>query len=280
MPEQRIRLPEQLRAKFGRTQRVKFLGSAEPTWPWITRIAVSGGFHDALDVELGPGLNAIIGGRGTGKSTAVEITRHTCGAPAPKNDDNRNNRKENFSANATATIGIATADQQRYDIVRSGDDTPPQLRRDGIDVDVAVALRFGISVYGQRELALLADDQPALRDFLAISADPDLQAAQAEEARWLHELAMTTHELDTLESALRKAAEKEEKLKDVRDQLEIAGQLGAAQHVEESKKPSPPCRRKWLPWRNGWPPWDPSPSGCRKPQTGPSYASTLAFLTP
>ena len=235
MPDQRIRLPEQLRAKFGRTQGVKFLDSAEPTWPWLTRIAVSGGFHDGLDVELGPGLNAIIGGRGTGKSTTVEITRHACAAPAPKNDDNRKNRKENFSANATATIGIAVADQQRYDIVRSGDDTPPQLRRDGLDLDVDVTLRFGISVYGQRELALLAHDQPALRDFLAISADPDLLEAQAEEARRQQEFDATAHVLDLLESALRKVTEKEEKLKDVRDQLEVAGQAGAVQHVDESK---------------------------------------------
>jgi hypothetical protein len=187
MPEQRIRFPDRLRARFGRVPGLQFLDGPEPTWPRLTGINVSGGFHDGLGVELGPGLNAIIGGKGTGKSTTIEIVRHACAAPAPKTDDNKSNRKANFSANATATIGIVTADQQRYEITRSGDETSPQLWRDGVDIDIDIDItrRFGISVYGQRELALLADDQPALRDFLAVSADPDLQEAQADESRCL-----------------------------------------------------------------------------------------------
>ena len=235
MPEQRIRFPERLRAKFGHVPGLQFLDSPEPSWPRLTGVNVSGGFHDGLDIELGPGLNAIIGGKGTGKSTTIEIVRHACAAPAPKTDDNRSNRKANFSANATATIGVVTADQQKYEITRAGDDTPPQLWRDGLNVDVDVTRRFDVSVYGQRELALLADDQPALRDFLAVSADPNLQEAQVKESRCLQGLATTTGELDTLESALRKVADNEEKLKDVRDQLETAGQHGAAQQVEASK---------------------------------------------
>jgi hypothetical protein len=47
-------------------------------------------------------------------------------------------------------------------------------------------------LFHPRELALFADDQPALRDFLAISADPDLQEAYGEEAGCLQALATTT----------------------------------------------------------------------------------------
>lgn len=234
MPDQRIRFQELHRAKFGRVPGLQFLDGTDPTWPHLTRLTVTGGFHDGLALDLGPGLNAIIGGKGAGKSTTIEIVRHACAAPAPKTDDNRNNRVANFSANATATLGVVTADQQRYEITRSGDDTPPQLLRNGLDTELDVSCRFSVSVYGQRELALLADDQKGLRQFLAISADPDLAAAHAEQERCLRELEATNTDLGKLEAALARSAESEEKLKDVRDQLEVAGQHGAEQHVAAS----------------------------------------------
>ncbi|MEV6350774.1 TrlF family AAA-like ATPase [Actinoplanes sp. NPDC051851] len=235
MPEQRIRFPERLRTKFGGVPGLRFLDGIEPTWPRLTRIAVNGGFHADLSVELGPGLNAIIGGKGTGKSTTIEILRHVCAAAEPKTRDNRDNRVVNFSANATATLGVVAADQQAYDIVRSGDDGAPQLLRNGVDTGIEVTRRFNISVYGQRELALLPDDQDALRRFLAISANPDLKAAYTEETRLLQELAKTTGGLDELETALEKVVDSEEKLKDLRDQLEVAGRRGAMQQVASSR---------------------------------------------
>ena len=42
---------------------------------YIDRIQIEGGFLDGLDVRLMKGLNAIIGARGTGKSTFVELVR-------------------------------------------------------------------------------------------------------------------------------------------------------------------------------------------------------------
>ncbi len=50
--------------------------------PWIERIQVDGGFLDGLDLELTPGLNVIIGARGTGKTSLLELLRFVLGAPA------------------------------------------------------------------------------------------------------------------------------------------------------------------------------------------------------
>jgi hypothetical protein len=223
MPEQRIRFPEHLWSKFGHVPGLQFLAGPEPTWPRLTRVSITGGFHDGLDVELGPGLNAIIGGKGTGKSTTIEIIRHVCAAPESTVEDNQKNRIANFSANASAAIGVVPSDSQRYDVVRSGDRTPPRLLRGDVDTGVDVRRRFSVSVYGQRELALLADHQDALREFLAISADDDLDAARAAETVCLNELSTLNVEVSSLESALEQSADSEEKLKDLRDQLEVAG---------------------------------------------------------
>jgi recombinational DNA repair ATPase RecF len=41
----------------------------------LRRLFVLGGFLDRVNIEFAPGLNCIIGGRGTGKTTALEFIR-------------------------------------------------------------------------------------------------------------------------------------------------------------------------------------------------------------
>lgn len=48
---------------------------------WISRIRVNGGFLAGLDVELSEGLNVIVGSRGVGKTTLLELIRHALGVP-------------------------------------------------------------------------------------------------------------------------------------------------------------------------------------------------------
>lgn len=47
---------------------------------WISRIRVTGGFLDGLDLTLSDGLNVIIGPRGAGKTSLLELLRHGMGA--------------------------------------------------------------------------------------------------------------------------------------------------------------------------------------------------------
>ena len=46
---------------------------------FIERVQIEGGFLDGLDASLQNGLNTIIGARGTGKSTFVELIRYCLG---------------------------------------------------------------------------------------------------------------------------------------------------------------------------------------------------------
>jgi len=48
---------------------------SENYWSAITHIRFKSGYLDGLDIELSPHLNAVIGGRGTGKSTLLECIR-------------------------------------------------------------------------------------------------------------------------------------------------------------------------------------------------------------
>ena len=47
---------------------------------WIESITIEGGFLDGFNQTLSPGLNVLIGGRGTGKSSVIELIRFCLGA--------------------------------------------------------------------------------------------------------------------------------------------------------------------------------------------------------
>ncbi len=50
----------------------------------IERVQIEEGFLDGFDVSFAPGLNVIIGERGTGKTSLIEIVRFCLGARSPK----------------------------------------------------------------------------------------------------------------------------------------------------------------------------------------------------
>ena len=94
----------------------------------ITRLQVEEGFLDKLDLEFQPGLNVVIGPRGTGKTSIIELLRFALGVPG---------HTEKISAKATAHAkavlgsGRVTVVVQdgRSEIVltRSADDPTPRL---------------------------------------------------------------------------------------------------------------------------------------------------------
>lgn len=49
---------------------------------WIESIRIEGGSLDGFRQSLSPGLNVLIGGRGTGKSSVIELIRFCLGAPS------------------------------------------------------------------------------------------------------------------------------------------------------------------------------------------------------
>lgn len=118
--ESRVRFPSGLQERWKRTKYVKYLESTTISWPYIQSIDISGGFHDSLSVRFAPGLNAIIGGKGTGKSTLIETIRYVLDARQPADPSISQGIKQNFKANADSTIRYADGDGHHYDIHRAG----------------------------------------------------------------------------------------------------------------------------------------------------------------
>ena len=61
--------------------RVRIEDQIPPTIPHVVGVSMDGGFLDGQAIHFSTNLNCIIGGRGTGKSTAFEAVRCLCGQP-------------------------------------------------------------------------------------------------------------------------------------------------------------------------------------------------------
>ena len=233
MPETRIRFPATLRGTWEHVAGVRFLADPSPTWPRITAVEVTGGFHDGLRFEPAPGLNAIIGGKGSGKSALIEIVRYTTEASSPTEKDLIENRKVNFRANAEGRVGFIDAQGQTYTAVRVGNDTQAKLLSGGVATGVAVGRRFKVTVFGQRELRQLADGQTILRQFVASTSGGEWEAANTEEKQIRQQLQDANARLQLLETAVSRLEEKEVDLADFKEKLEQARKGGAEQLLEK-----------------------------------------------
>jgi hypothetical protein len=234
-PATRIRFPYALESKWKHVIGVRFIGSPEPSWPRIGSVRIDGGFHDQLRVEFGPGLNAIIGGKGTGKSALIEIIRHVLERPATRSEELRQNRLRNFGANADATIAFVDGEGALYEARRSGGSARARLFREDQESDVRVERRITARVFGQRELQTLAEDTGELRAFVAGQAGSAWSTAGDKEDAILATLEAANEELDGLERELARLVGQEEELVDLRERLDRAMAKGIERLLQESK---------------------------------------------
>lgn len=232
MPETRVRLPATLKDQWGRVKYVRFMEAPSPSCARLGSITVQGGFHDKLTVVFGPGLNAVIGGKGTGKSTLIEILRYVLHAGAPTTKEAQGNREHNFRANAEAVVTFVDDAGDEYQIRRSGGKDAARLSRNGQDVAVDVARRVTVRVFGQRELQALVDQPQVLREFVATEAGPEWTAALATEKTLQTTLGDHDAELHGLETQLARLEDDEHELADLNDRINNANARGVSNLIE------------------------------------------------
>lgn len=107
-PESRVKLSSDLNQNF---------------YTYIDKISVYGGYLDGLNIDISKHLNTIIGGRGTGKSTLLEIIRYAF-EMEPKSKDTKKDiellLKSNFGNDARIEIVVSTNKYQgkKYKIIK------------------------------------------------------------------------------------------------------------------------------------------------------------------
>jgi DNA repair ATPase RecN len=140
------------------TARVRATASVPPATPRIRGIAIGGGFLHDEKIHFSDNLNCLIGGRGTGKSTAIRALAYAFGL----NDEF--GEYDNCPDSVTVFCEDTNGTLYRYTRSRGGD-VEVKAKEDRSITDVP-ADAFLIEYFGQGELARVAEDPLKRPDLL------------------------------------------------------------------------------------------------------------------
>jgi len=130
----------------------------------LKSITVVGGFLDGVRLDLADGLNCIIGARGTGKTTALELVRYAIDALPGREANPAEHRRiesliqQNLSG-GRVEVDVETKDGLQYTISRSWGEEPIVLTADGSPTAISLAGSgiFKADIFSQNEVEGIAD---------------------------------------------------------------------------------------------------------------------------
>ena len=123
---------------------------------WISRLRVTGGFLKGLDISFSKGLNVVVGPRGTGKTTILELIRHATGAAHADQAGGVERQKflKAVLGSGEVVLDVEAVDGGRHLVV----DSQGGGRRSG--------LSHAVLVLGQNELENIASDSASRLNLL------------------------------------------------------------------------------------------------------------------
>lgn len=154
----------------------------------IREMQVQRGYLDGLSLELSEHLNAVIGGRGTGKSTLIEFLRYALEVPPKGKDALRRHQdiiKENLGKESgQVELAVESAAQHgKLFMVSRRYGEPPIVVDDAGNVSQLQPsdLFPSIEIYGQNEIYELAQDPQSQRKLLERFLPLDSEAVRQRE---------------------------------------------------------------------------------------------------
>lgn len=166
---------------------------ATPLGHRLKSLRIIGGFLDGVTLDLAGGLNCLIGARGTGKTTILEMVRYALDALPPGEDGERQRIEALMRTNlgdGTVELIIETREGLTYKVMRAWHDDPVVVTADGAATEISLRSGgiFRADIYSQNEVERIANQ--ALSQLSLID---NFEAAQ---------VAQITSELRTLTSRL------------------------------------------------------------------------------
>ena len=96
----------------------------------IERVQIEDGFLDGFDIEFVAGLNVLIGARGTGKTSLIELIRFALGGRAFTEDAERRGRQQALSVLQGGQVTVVLRDEvDRFEVTRGERDEAPRSPR-------------------------------------------------------------------------------------------------------------------------------------------------------
>lgn len=144
----------------------------------ISGLIASGGFFDGARFDVSSGLNCIIGNRGTGRTTALELIRYALDDLG--SDPKQRRRVEAFVqqnlGGGRVELEIETADGIRYTISRTAGEAPIVYTADGEPTTVSIGAGgiFRAEIFSQNEVESIASDPRSQLELLDSLLGDDL----------------------------------------------------------------------------------------------------------
>lgn len=168
----------------------------------ILALRVTGGFLGGAHLEFVDGLNCLIGGRGAGKTTALEFLRFGLGLmPDAKLSSQRYRTidalvKANLGG-GRLSVDVRTKSNIRYTAGRAATETIQVVNEQGVVVPISLDRDqiFGADVFSQNEIEEIASSAAAQLELLDRFREPEAIAIAEELAQLQLELDQSTVEL-------------------------------------------------------------------------------------
>ncbi|MBT3194051.1 MAG: PHP domain-containing protein [Verrucomicrobia bacterium] len=198
------------------TARVRACASVPRAVPRVRGVAITGGFLHEETIHFSDNLNCLIGGRGTGKSTAIRAVAYAFGL----NDEF--GEYDNCPDSVTVFCEDANGILYRYVRTRGGD-IEVKAKEDRSISDVPIDA-FRIEYFGQGELARVAEDPLRHPNLLQAFLDrhTNLRDLVETEEALVTRLRENASRLNPLESAFGQLTSKKTALQEIEKKLKLA----------------------------------------------------------
>lgn len=198
----------------------------------IRKLSVQGGFWDGLELDFAAELNCIIGARGTGKTTILELTRY-CLSQMPSVDTAREAQltkliKANLDR-GTAEVTIETRDGMTYRVSRgsSGDPEVSDERGAPVEVSLQRGQVFAADFYSQHQIEDIAISPKAQLAIIDQFVADELAELEPKRRNLLSELDKNSTDIHRLRQAISDREEALSELPEIKkriDALDIGGE--------------------------------------------------------
>lgn len=214
----------------------------------IRSLEVTGGFLKGLKLELADGLNCIIGSRGTGKTTILELVRYALSLmPDEKSSPTRARAAkaivQSNLGNGRVRLGVQTKHAMQYVAERPWNDTVQVFNQAGEATAISFdrELIFTADVYSQNEIEEIATNPSFQLALLDKFIEEDVRRIETEIKRVQRDLDQNAGELVRLDhemTDLRENASElpivEEKLKGLQQALGPDAKLVSTAHAQKA----------------------------------------------
>ncbi|QUX19721.1 AAA family ATPase [Staphylococcus haemolyticus] len=228
-PDARVKLNSDINNKFPHSS--------------IDKIKISMGYLDNLSLDLSSNLNTIIGGRGTGKSTLIELIRYALDiAPTSQNTNTsfENICKFNLGIGGKVELSVTSHAQygKQFKIIKRYNEDPVVKDIDNNVSNYTVKdILPNIEVYSQNEIIDLTTNENAKLNILNRFLDKDDKSNDKKE-KIKNNLHANSKSLIKAKEDLEKLHEKINQLPKLKEKLKHFNELGIGKKLEVQGKVS------------------------------------------